>query len=413
MTARVFDRSMESAALEGLQDFPAVVLEGARHVGKSHLAKGICRRLGGKLLDMDHMPTVSEVQSTQAKAIDRHPQMVAVGEVLAVKRLARHVKFLVDSNWREGMFLLTTSRFIDGKDTVNHALAGRLRTLHMRPLSQFELSSDCRAGRNFIEAVVSGATPPDRGADDIAGRVAHGGYPAVVSRRTKAHLMREYVNGAVESDVRRQLKARQYTDAPRMLACMANSLGQATNIRKMAGALGVSHFKADRLHKALVNLYVAEPLPSYRMPLRGRKVSTRPKTFLNDSGLGTTLLKLDGKDLEASAHWKPLLDNFVLSELRKHLELSSMQRAASLHYYNEHNHFEVDFLLQIDWESVVAIELKAATHLRNLDRVALAKFRKDLGERCLRAIILYCGDKHVRYDDGVEAWPISSLIHPW
>lgn len=413
MTERIFVRSMEAAVLEGLQDFPAVVIEGARHVGKSSLADVVCKNLDGKLFGMDSMPTVSELHETQANAIDRHPQLVAICEVLAVRRLARHVKFLVDSNWSEGMFLLTTSRFIDGRDTVNHALAGRLRTLHMRPLSQFEISSDGRAGRNFIEAVVSGKDPPDRGADDIAERVAHGGYPAVVSRRTKAHLMREYVNGAVESDVRSQLKARQFTDAPRMLSCMASSLGQATNIRKLAGALGISHFKADRLHKALVNLYVAEPLPSYRMPLRGLKVSTRPKTFLNDSGLGTTLLKLDGKDLEASAHWKPLLDNFVLSELRKHLELSSMQRTARLHYYNEHNFLEIDFLLDISPDTFVAIKVNSASGLRHLDRVALAEFKKDLGKRCLRAIILYCGDKHVRYDDGVEAWPISSLIHPW
>lgn len=125
------------------------------------------------------------------------------------------------------------------------------------------------------------------------------------------------------------------------------------------------------------------------------------------------MLKLDGKELAASSHWNPLLGNFVLAELRKHLELSSLLRTASLHYYNERNCFEVDFLLQIDWESVVAVELQATKHLRVIDRVALAEFKKDLGKRCLRSIILYYGDKHVRYDDGVEAWPISSLVHPW
>lgn len=235
MTARGYERNMESVALEGLRDFPAVVIEGARHVGKSTHAKAICRRVGGKFLSMDSMPTLSEVHMTLAKAIDRHPQMVAVGEVLVVRRLARHVKFLVDSKWSDGMFLLTTSRFIDGRDTVNHALAGRLRTLHMRLLSQFEISSDGRVGGNFIEAVVSGKDPPDRGADNIVERVAHGGYPAAAARRNKAHLMRKYLHDTVEPDVRRQLKARHFTDAPRMLACMASRIGQATNIRKMAG----------------------------------------------------------------------------------------------------------------------------------------------------------------------------------
>lgn len=421
---------MERAVLKHLEIFPVVVLSGARQVGKTTLAKRICRKKEGVFLTMESIKTKSEAMDDPDKTLGDGKNFMAIDEIQLYPEMLRQVKYVVDNDRRNGMFLLTCSGDMDWMWGFYDALVGRVMTLHMRPFSQFEIFANGEGmtqGRqndaseenhcNVIERLFADDSPPDKGCEGLADAVERGGYPMVfsVAKEDKKNVLEQYLYVELAREFQRLFKGKGITDMPKLLGTLAERLGNGKNIKELAASIGQTPHVTDSLCSLFECFFLAEPLPSLREKLRKKEVSRKHRVYLNDSGLAATLLQLDGKDLHGSAHWLGLLRNFVLAELRKHLELSSFLRSASLCYYRESDGIKVDFVLakNVDKGDLIAIDVKATKNLGRRDGASLAEFKSFMQGRCKRAIVFYEGDRTLRFDDGVEAWPLSSLLEPW
>lgn len=421
-------RDIEKVVLQSLEKFPVLVLEGARQVGKTTLAQKICKQKEGVYLSLDSMITLEKVRRDPDHMLGNGERFVVIDEIQLLLGLERQVKFIVDNYRRNGMFLLTGSEDMGKMEAIKDALVGRQKTLHMRPFSQFEIFANKRSvvGQsktevstggdcNVIEQMFADKSPPDKSSEGLAKKVALGGYPAAVVATDKKEVLEEYLFDKIARELQRKNIGERLSHTPRLLRKIAGKIGKIKNIKELAEEIEQAPHVARDLFNLLANTLVLEPLPSLGEKIRKRSVTGKDKIYLNDSGTATTLQQLDDQDLAKSGYWGELLENFVLAELRKHLELSSFLRSASLCYFRENNGIEVDFVLakNVNKGDLIAIEVKATKNLGRRDRSSLAEFKSLLPDRCKRAILFYGGDKTLRYDDGVEAWPLSSLLEPW
>ncbi len=417
------ERDIENAASEELKEFPVVVLQGARQVGKTTLAKRLCEQLDGQYWTMDSMREMSRLRDDPDQLGDGSG-FVVIDEIQLFPELVREVKRIVDNNRRAGMFLLTGSADRYRMRVSFNPLGVRKKHLFMRPYSQFELrrakgansqhanSSKPAGSGNVIDSILSGLSPPDRTTEGLEVEVRKGGYPVMRSARSKAKSTEEYLYEEILGDLLEAAGEIGLEKQQLLFRKMAGNIGRIRNIRLISEDTDISEHLVKKVHDHLSNMFIVEPLPSFGEKVRNRKLTKTNKVYMNDCGLATTLLGLDDVDLVSSPHWGMLVENFVLAELRKHKETSSLGPLSEFCYYRENNGIEVDFILKTT-SGCVAFEVKASKTVGGSDRSNLVEFKTALGKRCKRAIIFYGGERTIKHDDGVEAWPISSLTEPW
>ena len=416
-------RQVERQVRRGLSLFPVVVLEGARQVGKTTTVKRICRKLGGTYMTMDDVDTLYEAETSPKEllSVAKNGRLVVIDVIQRMPSLILEVKRVVDNDGRPGMFLLTGSGDRYHMLVERKPLAGRCMSIVMRPMSTVEIESrnedrtsihgdGVDSGAGVVEAMVAGAPPPASKSVRLADAVSLGGYPkCVLEPESKAVWINRFFQADLQASMRQATRSQSVVALPVFLSHVASRIGKQANLLKIAGEMGQSHHNTRVLHDLVGNAFVIEPLPGERRKFRKRNVQVRPKLYLNDTGLATTLLGLDGTSLPESQHWGALVENFVLAELRKSLEISRLD-AFSLSYFAESGGIDFDILLNCGpRDGLIPIEVKAATKVRSQDIRNILEFKKMVGDKCKRGYLLYDGDEVVEMTGGIQAWPISCL----
>jgi predicted AAA+ superfamily ATPase len=128
-----------------------------------------------------------------------------IDEVQRVPALLSAIKMVVDEDSRPGQYLLTGSANIQALPGVQESLAGRIRNLRLRSLSQGELSGTAPA---FIERALRLDFPtadgPAYDRQSILEMAFRGGYPEALSlsERERKTWHRDYTDALLESDLR-------------------------------------------------------------------------------------------------------------------------------------------------------------------------------------------------------------------
>jgi len=92
-----------------------------------------------------------------------------------------------------------------------------------------------------------------------------------------------------------------------------------------------------------------------------------------------------------------LLENFVLSELARHLTWS--MTSARLYHYRDRDQYEVDGILENAAGEIIGVEVKAAETVRAEDLRGLELLRRKLGKRFRAGFVLYCGSESLSFGD--------------
>ncbi|MGZ3937074.1 MAG: ATP-binding protein [Flavisolibacter sp.] len=126
-------RYLQEPILESLKHFPAVLLTGARQVGKSTLAQALIKASwDATYFTLDDRTILDAALRDPDGFVNGLPMPAVIDEVQKAPDLLRAIKRGVDQNRRPGQYLLTGSANIMTLSTVSESLAGRiaLHTLH-------------------------------------------------------------------------------------------------------------------------------------------------------------------------------------------------------------------------------------------------------------------------------------------
>lgn len=407
-----WSRHMESILKTALRDTPVVLLVGSRQSGKTTLVQSIGKQGGGvpQYITLDDPATLAAASTSPASFIEDLEAPAIIDEIQRVPELLLALKFRVDQQRKPGLYLLTGSANVLTLPKAADSLAGRMEVQTLWPLSQGEILGR-REG--FVDACFSKSLPRKIEATNwktLLERMVCGGYPEVV-RRTDASRRRawwtSYLATLLERDVRDLSNIEGLREMPRLLELLATRTGGLLNYAEISRAAGISTTSVKRYIGLFRALYLHVELPAWFRNLEKRLVKS-PKSYLNDTGLLCHLRGID-KDalLKDRQRVGPVLENFVIMEIRKQLGWS--QITPRLYHYRDASGNEVDLVMEAPDGRLVGIEIKASIEVGRHDFRGLKELASQCEKDFVRGIVLYAGSARRAFGENLYALPLSSI----
>ncbi len=317
-----FKREIEQKILSVHQQYPSIVLAGARQVGKTTLLKHCFPNHNFVSLDL---PSLAEMAESEPNAfLKMHPAPLIIDEVQYAPKLFRNLKVAIDNDRHKmGQFILTGSQKFTLMKEVSESLAGRAAILSLENLSAYELTLDLNS------------TWPQS--------LARGFYPELWRQPEMDHIQfyASYVASYLERDVRQILNVNSLRDFERFLRACAARSGQMLNMSELGRDVGIKSQTAKDWISVLEASNQISLLEPYFENV-GKRIVKSPKLYLNDPGLLCFLLGIDAKNLMSSPLIGPVWETFVFAEFRKAALAST--HPSSLWYYRDDQGREVDFI---------------------------------------------------------------------
>ncbi|MCD6136198.1 ATP-binding protein [Candidatus Bipolaricaulota bacterium] len=405
-------RNVTSAILEALSDTPVVLLNGARQTGKSTLAQWLAEKAHpARYITLDDAAVLAAARDDPTGFLTGLDSPIVLDEVQRAPELFLAIKAVVDRNRVPGHFLLTGSANPLLLPKLSESLAGRMEILSLWPFSQGELEG---RPEDFIDRAFASKLPQfpasDLSRSELVKRVLTGGYPEVVGKAStsrRSAWFRSYVTTIVQREVRDLANIEHLTMMPRLLSLLAARAGSLMNYTEISNSLGLPQSTLKRYMALFEMTFLSQPLPAWSTNIGKRLIRSR-KVVLNDTGLLAHLIGLNEERIRADPNtFGPLLENFVIMELRKQATWSKTQ--PQFFHFRTRKGQEVDIVLENAAGEIVGIEVKASSTVKSSDFKGLNYLSELLGDRFLRGIVLYTGDQPVPFGSNLYALPVSTL----
>lgn len=371
------DRLAGRVALS-LEEAPAVVLLGARQVGKTTLARRVAQ-LPGPVHYFDlEVPGDRAALAEPETALRGLAGLVVIDEVQRLPALFEVLRPLLDRSPLPARFLLLGSASPALVRGVSETLAGRCLFVH-----------------------VSGFGPDEVGPGSLDLLWQRGGFPRsfLASSEAASRRWREaFIATFLERDIP-QLGLRVPAETLRRFWTMlAHWHGQIWNASELARSLGTSEKTARHYLDILHGTFVARILPPWFENLAKRQVKS-PKVYLRDTGLLHTLLGVDDLDaLRRHPRYGASWEGFALEQVL------TLTGDANAYFWATPRGAEVDLLVLRGGERI-GFEFKCQDAPRMTPSLRIAL--DDLG--LAHAWVVYPGTRRYPLHERAEAVPLGSI----
>lgn len=413
-------RNLHDRLIRSLEQFPAVLLIGARQVGKSTLAQALAREAWpARYITLDQRSMLDAALLDPDGFVRGLGAPVVIDEIQRAPDLLRSIKLEIDRDRRPGRFLLTGSANVLGLDAVPETLAGRVAVHRLHPLSYSELRGE--APCQLLEALFTAESAADLVANlspaptslqpaKLGELILAGGYPTPAlmgDAADRATWFESFRQTYVDRDLRELAQIANLPEFGRLMVTLANRTAQLLNVAELSRDIGLPASTLRRYLNLLDLTFQADLLQPFTANRAKRLVKT-PKIYISDTGIAAHLAAVsDWNDVDRRGLTGQLLETWVHSELRKLIALEAP--APELSFWRTQSGEEVDFLLERGGQ-VVGIEVKWSGRLDPRQLKALASCRESFKDRWRLGIMLYGGSEAVTIDAQTAAIPISAAF---
>jgi predicted AAA+ superfamily ATPase len=377
-------RTAEESINRLSQMFGAVLVTGARQVGKSTLLEHVAS--GATVFDMDDANTLEAARSDPSAFLTLNRPPLLLDEVQKVPVLFSQMKSIIDRSRGKGLFFMSGSEQFDMMENVTESLAGRVGILILMGISLrerlfWESSEEQRAVQS-VNARRGGFVPD---LDTLQKRVAstsvlgleriweiihRGSMPELVVRPDFDWSLYygSYVQTYIERDVRKLTHVDDEVQFQTFMRVIAARTGQMLNISEVARDVGIRDVQAKKWLSVLKASHLVYLLKPYHTNLTKRAIKT-PKLYLTDTGLAAYLTRWPNPEvLRAGAMAGALFETFVVNEVLKSYYHSG-ELDPPLYYYRDKDKREIDLIIAKDG-TLYPLEIKKATNPTSGDVLA-------------------------------------------
>lgn len=412
----IYLRRILEVVYRQIANWPVVILEGPRTVGKSTLLREIATSSGVRIVDLDEPDVRSQVEADPQGYVKR-TRPILIDEYPKVPHLIQHIKAQLNRDGSPGQFVLTGSASLEANRSHLDALVGRYADALILPLSQSEIEG--RSG-NFVDQALrdaealrsSGPSGTDR--ESYIRRVLTGGFPLLVRSldpTDRYQRFTNYIDQSINYGMANLAAIREREYLKLLLYRYAAQTGQLLNIRGAARDVGLKHGTAENYTRLLETIFLIHRLPAWKATDSGPV--SRPKLYVVDSGVAGRMMRLTEERVRSGGplvlkQYGHLLETFVLGEVRK--MLSWMEGPSNIGHWRNRRGDEVAIVVERpDDDAVIGIEVKSGARVAQDGWKGLRIFREEVGSRFRAGLVLYTGDMPYRLDDGIYAIPIDKL----
>lgn len=346
---KYIERALERKFLRMNSFFKAVLVTGARQVGKTTMLKHLAEEQSRTYVSMDNVMARALAKSDPVLFFQTYKPPIIIDEIQKAPELFEQIKVICDENEGRGLFWLTGSQQYKMMKNIRETLAGRIGILELYSLSKNEVEGlDFPNELDFsLPCLLQRQTLAKR--NDIVKVFEHiwrGGMPDTLL--ADAEQRQEYFNSYIETYLMRDVAEEGgITDTVRfykfMKACAA-LVAEQVNYKTLADAAEISQPTAKEWVRLLQGLGIVYLLPPYANNELKRLTKT-PKLYFYDTGLCAYLSMWLTRDTlmngAASGHY---FENHVVIELLKNFAYEPSK--VNMTYYRDSNAKEIDVFVE-------------------------------------------------------------------
>jgi hypothetical protein len=396
-----------------LKQFPAVVVLGARQVGKSTLLRHVLP--DASFFDLERDADFQRVDDDPGLLLQETGRPIIFDEAQLSPSLFRALRVAIDQQRDQqrdqpGQFLLSGSSSPHLLKHIGEALAGRIAMVELEPLGWHEMLG--RQGNDLVSALADPeqlrGLAPTVNKQELLSLCLYGGYPEPVLKRGDGKFyrlwMENYLKTYIERDIRAlfpQLKLDAYK---RFIQMLAFASGEMINAANFARSLDVSQPTIKNYLEIVEGTFLWRQIPSYQTNV-SKRVVKMPKGHLRDTGMINYFLRLQNEDdMKAHPQFGRIWETFITEQVIRHFK--NQAENVSSYYYRTQNQAEVDLILETD-HGLVPVEIKAGSVTAKRQIIALEQFVAE--HKCRYGLVINNGDEVFRLSPAVYQLPAMYL----
>ncbi|MBQ9538463.1 MAG: ATP-binding protein [Treponema sp.] len=343
------------------EEFPAVLVTGARQTGKTTLLKKITagRSIGSTTFD-DPMEELSAKSDPRA-FMEFHPAPYLFDEIQYVPDLFRYLKMAVDSNRSPGMYFLTGSQQFRLMESATESLSGRIGIIQLHPLSAREIRGDAFSepfvpSKEFILGGRDRLKTADFSVTGTWKAIYTGGYPEVVKGTVSAgDFYANYLKTYIERDIRKLVHVSDEMQFLQFVSVVAARTGQLVNYGDIGNEVGISDVTVKKWLSLLVSSGLVHLLRPFSANVEKRVVKT-PKLYFMDTGLAAYLTHWTSPGtMQGGAMAGAFFETYAVSEIIKSFCSNGVE--PPLYFYRDKDKTEIDLMVYRD-DVLYPVEIK-------------------------------------------------------
>jgi predicted AAA+ superfamily ATPase len=317
---------------------PAVVLLGARQVGKTTLALQLAKNRKAEYLylDLESNRDIAKLGEDPETFFEFHQdKLLILDEIQTKPYLFNLLRSVIDKKRDKGRFLLLGSATPELVKGVSESLAGRVSYFDLNPLKFLEVEAEFSEQMHWYR----------------------GGYPlALLAQDDEAFIdwMQSFIRAYVQNDLSVLFGYNlNPTITEKLLIMLAHQHGQLLNVQDISRSVGVTSPVIHRYINFLEGAFLVHKLEPW-FPNVTKRLVKSPKLYIKDSGLLHGLLYVESID-QLTLH--PIIgaswEGYAIEQIIYH-------KAANIKtfFYRTHTGAEVDLVLVKGNRPVVCIEIK-------------------------------------------------------
>lgn len=355
-------RNIEITIEKAAKMFPAVLVTGARQVGKTTVLKHNIKDI--PYLTLDDPIILQSALEEPGSFFKTMPPPVIIDEIQYAPNLFTYIKMIADDSGKKGQFYLTGSQQFMMMKNVSESLAGRIGIINLLGLSLREIK-----GVDFNEAFVPTIDYIDKRRSTVQRlnykeiwEYIHKGFmPAMhVDNPDWQMFYASYTKTYIERDVRDLTQVGDELKFIKFMTAVASRTSQMLNLTSVANEVGISVPTADRWLSVLISSNIVYLLKPYYNNIMKRAVKT-PKLYFLDTGLAAYLTKWNSPDvIEAGAMSGAFFETFVVAEILKSYYNAGVLEP-SIYYYRDKDTKEIDIIIE-ESGTLYPVEIKKTSN---------------------------------------------------
>jgi len=336
--------------------FPAVIVTGARQVGKSTMLQNEFREF--TYLTMDDYDILERAR-LDPQSLWREKDHIIIDEAQKVPGLFNAVKLTIDSFPKKKRFILSGSSNLLLMEKITESLAGRAIYFDLLPMTYGETMGNLLP-ENFRRLWDSKHIEPEQTVREISPLplMLKGFMPSLLGMRDHGDVLlwlEGYVRTYLERDLRELSQVESLVDFRKVMQTLALRTGNILNQADVAKDSGISHPTTHRYIKLLEISNIIQRVPGF-FSSRGKRIVKSPKVYFVDPALSIFLSGyLDEESAVRSRELGGYFETMVFLHVRELCEM--MKPRAAIHYWRITTGKEVDFVLE-HGRKLLALEAK-------------------------------------------------------
>lgn len=339
----MIERRIKEQIVKRLFKGKAIVIHGARQVGKTTLVNSIASMYGNNVVfwngdEPDIREIISGATSTKLKAHIGSKKLVIIDEAQKIPGIGQSMKLIID-NYPEIQLIATGSSSFELSGQTNEPLTGRKFEYHLYPISFGEMVNHT----SLIEEKRM-----------LEHRMIYGYYPGIVSEPGDEKLLLSLIT---ESYLFKDIFSLGLVKKPlvleKLVQALALQLGNEVSYHELGQMIGADNQTVERYIDLLEKSYVVFRLSSLSRNLRN-EIKKSKKVYFWDNGIRNAVIR-NFNPLNLRADRGALWENYMITGIIKY-------NAYAGYFFNKwfwrtHSQKEIDFILEMNGK-LTAFEFK-------------------------------------------------------